>query len=193
MEGREWGCNTQAICLKPLPITAGCGYQRLVPLTRLNYGTLRRHRNQKDLNFQYSIKCGTIEELFTQSFFFNFIKTTPFGSALFAKTCWILVWGFGCLSFKQSWLLEETLVSEFHRDHLLCVFPPLSSHKEVYFLSCLTQYLDEMFGNRSDRLAFVPNQTGTLSGDSATKNLIGNSYIWARPQGSASDFIIYMG
>lgn len=71
--------------MKPLPITAGCGYQRLVPLTRLNYGTLRRHRNQNDLNFQYLVKCGTIEELFTQSFFFNFIKTTPFGSILFAK------------------------------------------------------------------------------------------------------------
>jgi hypothetical protein len=71
MEGREWGCNTQAICLKPLPITAGCGYQRLVPLTRLNYGTLRRHRNQKDLNFQHLIKPGTIEELFMQNFLFN--------------------------------------------------------------------------------------------------------------------------
>lgn len=59
MEGRGWGCNAQAICLEPLPIMAGCGYQRLVPPARLNYGTLWRHRNQNDFsNFQHLIKHG---------------------------------------------------------------------------------------------------------------------------------------
>lgn len=46
--GKGMRCNAQAICLKPLPILAGCGYQCLVPLTRLNYGALRRHRHRKD-------------------------------------------------------------------------------------------------------------------------------------------------
>lgn len=59
MEGRGWRCNAQAICLEPLPILAGCGYQRLVPPTRLNYGILQRPRNQKDfLNFWHLIKHG---------------------------------------------------------------------------------------------------------------------------------------
>lgn len=62
-----------------------------------------------------------------------------------------------------------------HRNHLCYVFPPLSSHEEVYFSSCLTQYLDEMFVKGSDGLAFVPSQTGTFGGDSATENLTGNS------------------
>lgn len=40
--------------------------QRLVPLTRLNYGTLQRHRYQKDFwNFQHWIKHGIIEELYS--------------------------------------------------------------------------------------------------------------------------------
>lgn len=57
MEGRRWGCNAQAICLEPLPIMAGCGYQRLVPPTRLNYGTRRRHRNQEESsNLQCLVK-----------------------------------------------------------------------------------------------------------------------------------------
>lgn len=59
MEGRGWGCNAQAICLKPLPIMAGFSNQRLVPPTTLNYGTLQRHRNQKDFSsFQNLLKHG---------------------------------------------------------------------------------------------------------------------------------------
>lgn len=42
MEGTVLGCEGRAICLEPLPIMAGYGYQRLVPPTRLNYGTLQR-------------------------------------------------------------------------------------------------------------------------------------------------------
>lgn len=57
--GKRMGCNAQAICLEPLPIMAGCGNQRLVPPTRLNYGTLWRHRNQEDFtNFRRLLKHG---------------------------------------------------------------------------------------------------------------------------------------
>ena len=57
--GKRMGCNAQAICLEPLPIMAGCGNQRLVPPTRLNYGTLWRHRNQKDFtNCRHLLKHG---------------------------------------------------------------------------------------------------------------------------------------